>query len=58
MEFKQDDSCSVQKSSCFLEIPFFLIVLDKGYTLKYNGEIKIDFDDNKFVLKFIFSIKN
>ena len=22
MEFKQDDSCSVQKSSCFLEIPF------------------------------------
>lgn len=30
MEFKQDDSCSVQKSSCFLEIPFFKLSLTKG----------------------------
>ena len=39
MEFKQDDSCSVQKSSCFLEIPFFKLSLTKGtlYKLKaYN----------------------
>ena len=36
MEFKQDDSCSVQKSSCFLEIPFFKLSLTKGtlYMLK------------------------
>ena len=34
MEFKQDDSCSVQKSSCFLEIPFFKLSLTKG-TLYY-----------------------
>ena len=25
---------------------------------KYNGEIKIEFDDDKFVIKFIFSLKN
>ncbi|MEF9992527.1 MAG: ATP-binding protein [Romboutsia sp.] len=30
----------------------------KDTVYKYNGGIKIDFDDNKFVLKFIFSIKN
>ena len=35
MEFKQDDSCSVQKSSCFLEIPFFKLSLTKG-TLYLN----------------------
>lgn len=37
MEFKQDDSCSVQKSSCFLEIPFFKLSLTKGtlYILKF-----------------------
>ena len=37
MEFKQDDSCSVQKSSCFLEIPFFKLSLTKGtlYLMPY-----------------------
>lgn len=40
MEFKQDDSCSVQKSSCFLEIPFFKLSLTKG-TLYKTGEISI-----------------
>ena len=35
MEFKQDDSCSVQKSSCFLEIPFLKLSLTKG-TLYYK----------------------
>lgn len=37
MEFKQDDSCSVQKSSCFLEIPFFKLSLTNGtlYNLWY-----------------------
>ena len=34
MEFKQDDSCSVQKSSCFLEIPFFKLSLTKGTLYK------------------------
>ena len=35
MEFKQDDSCSVQKSSCFLEIPFFKLSLTKGTLYRY-----------------------
>ena len=44
MEFKQDDSCSVQKSSCFLEIPFFKLSLTKGTLYKFpkTGEISID----------------
>ena len=44
MEFKQDDSCSVQKSSCFLEIPFFKLSLTKGtlYSLDYSIEFLIE----------------
>ena len=34
MEFKKDDSCSIQKSSFKLAY-FFLTVLDKGYILLY-----------------------
>lgn len=30
----------------------------KDTVYKYNGEIKINFDEDKFVLKFIFSLKN
>lgn len=30
----------------------------KDTVYKYNGEIKIEFDDDKFVIKFIFSLKN
>ena len=30
----------------------------KDTVYKYNGEIKIEFDDGKFVIKFIFSLKN
>ena len=46
MEFKQDDSCSVQKSSCFLEIPFFKLSLTKGtlypfYTYLFKHAIPI-----------------
>ena len=37
MEFKQDDSCSVQKSSCFLEIPFFKLSLTKGTLYLYSS---------------------
>lgn len=50
MEFKQDDSCSVQKSSCFLEIPFFKLSLTKGtlYFIKkalfyINNKIRITY---------------
>ena len=43
MEFKQDDSCSVQKSSCFLEIPFFKLSLTKG-TLYYDRDFIINSD--------------
>ena len=39
MEFKQDDSCSVQKSSCFLEIPFFKLSLTKGTLYRDHGSI-------------------
>lgn len=46
MEFKQDDSCSVQKSSCFLEIPFFKLSLTKG-TLYKTGEISIEICRNR-----------
>ena len=46
MEFKQDDSCSVQKSSCFLEIPFFKLSLTKG-TLYSLGE-KIFFPEHLY----------
>ena len=44
MEFKQDDSCSVQKSSCFLEIPFFKLSLTKGtlYNLESLNLVHID----------------
>ena len=46
MEFKQDDSCSVQKSSCFLEIPFFKLSLTKG-TLYFNEYLKLKDKDFK-----------
>lgn len=45
MEFKQDDSCSVQKSSCFLEIPFFKLSLTKGtlyFKFPKTGESSIE----------------
>ena len=47
MEFKQDDSCSVQKSSCFLEIPFFKLSLTKG-TL-YNFKMDTKFLKQKYI---------
>ena len=30
----------------------------KDTVYKYNGDISIDFDDDKFLIKIIFSIKN
>lgn len=50
MEFKQDDSCSVQKSSCFLEIPFFKLSLTKG-TL-YRVYIDLVESDKKVHISF------
>ena len=51
MEFKQDDSCSVQKSSCFLEIPFFKLSLTKG-TLYYLQVFNISIiDKDKGIVK-------
>ncbi len=47
MEFKQDDSCSVQKSSCFLEIPFFKLSLTKG-TLYFYGSFIYIINNKRF----------
>ena len=49
MEFKQDDSCSVQKSSCFLEIPFFKLSLTKGTLYKdIHYQIKGSMEKEEF----------
>ena len=55
MEFKQDDSCSVQKSSCFLEIPFFKLSLTKGtlyfkWTFLYISILALFFVCVKYML--------
>ena len=47
MEFKQDDSCSVQKSSCFLEIPFFKLSLTKGTLYLY-------IDKNNYLFNYVY----
>ena len=51
MEFKQDDSCSVQKSSCFLEIPFFKLSLTKGtlyFKFPKTGESSIEICEGNY----------
>ena len=37
-------------------LPWYPVKNIKDTVYKYNGEIKIEFDDDKFVIKFIFSL--